>query len=144
MEINEPELISRVQLEVDKINNTFSKNKTTVEKIIVKQLNTYLANKDRRIEEKFTFHNFTRKNKRYIYHRDQQECFYCKRYLSLKQSTLDHKLPIMRGGFTTMNNIILSCLWCNLDKSCLTDEEYFFKQLVNHSKGIKPLLLKVN
>ena len=73
-----------------------------------------------------------------IYLRDAGRCVYCTKRVSRKESTLDHKLPVLRGGLNTAENVVVSCLWCNQDKGVLTDEEYYYKQLVNAGKGIKP------
>ena len=73
-----------------------------------------------------------------IYARDAGKCFYCTKTIAKEDATLDHKLPVLRGGLNTNENVVVSCEWCNRDKGVLTDEEYYYKQLVNASKGIKP------
>ncbi len=73
-----------------------------------------------------------------IFMRDKGRCQYCQKRLTKKQGTLDHILSPLRNGKNTPDNIKLSCTWCNNDKGILTDEEYYYKQLVNASKGVYP------
>ena len=56
---------------------------------------------------------FTRKN---IYERDGSRCQYCGRRFDTKDLNLDHVVPLARGGRTTWDNIVCSCLSCNTRK----------------------------
>ncbi len=56
---------------------------------------------------------FTRKN---IYERDGSRCQYCGKKFETKDLTLDHVIPIARGGRTTWDNIVSSCVPCNTRK----------------------------
>lgn len=51
-------------------------------------------------------------------------CFYCGRCFALKALTLDHKIPLGRGGSKLFDNVVLACQLCNEEKGCLTDVEY--------------------
>ncbi len=53
---------------------------------------------------------FTRKN---IYERDGSRCQYCGKRFETKDLTLDHVVPLARGGKTTWENIVCSCVPCN-------------------------------
>lgn len=57
-------------------------------------------------------------------------CFYCKKGITRTSSTLDHLLPLSRGGKSEGENIVVACLECNQEKGEMTLEEYFiFRKL---------------
>lgn len=76
-----------------------------VPKIIV------LAAYDRlpRMKVKFSRHN--------IFLRDKFTCQYCQRKFSEKDLNLDHVYPRDKGGKTTWENIVTSCIRCNTRKA---------------------------
>ena len=48
-------------------------------------------------------------------------CYWCKQkgaktFLTLENSTADHVIPLHRGGLDNMNNLVLSCEDCNLER----------------------------
>lgn len=55
--------------------------------------------------------------------RDGYTCVYCGRWLSHKNSTIDHVMPKSRGGKNTWENLVCSCESCNLKKGDRTPEE---------------------
>ena len=59
-------------------------------------------------EVKFTRHN--------IFERDHNTCQYCGKCFDRKDLNLDHILPRERGGLTTWENIVCSCIRCNTRK----------------------------
>lgn len=70
-------------------------------------------------------HNLYSKNK---------ECHYCKQEMlpptmgkicKDRDATIDHKIPMTRGGKNEVSNRVGACYDCNTDKGKLTDEEYF-------------------
>jgi len=63
---------------------------------------------------------FTRKN---IYKRDNNTCQYCGKRLRSEQLNLDHVLPLSRGGKNTWNNVVCSCIRCNMRKGNKTLHE---------------------
>jgi 5-methylcytosine-specific restriction endonuclease McrA len=60
-------------------------------------------------EVKFTRHN--------IFERDKNTCQYCGRVFDRKDLNLDHVIPRDRGGPTTWENIVCSCIECNTQKA---------------------------
>src|SRR6267143_1072970 len=66
-------------------------------------------------EVKFTRHN--------IFERDRNTCQYCGRTFDRKDLNLDHVLPRDRGGPTTWENIVCSCIGCNTQKANRTPQE---------------------
>ena len=51
-------------------------------------------------------------------------CYYCGCKLNNNQKTVDHKLPMSRGGKTTEDNLVVSCIDCNQDKDSMTEDEF--------------------
>lgn len=54
--------------------------------------------------------------RRSLYHRDGGRCGYCEEKLTFAESTLDHIIPIARGGTSDKLNLITSCAPCNVAK----------------------------
>jgi hypothetical protein len=46
----------------------------------------------------------------------EHRCTYCWKLLKLSDSTLDHVIPVKRGGKNTPENMVLSCVPCNSEK----------------------------
>lgn len=57
---------------------------------------------------------FTRRN---VFLRDKHTCQYCARIFSEPELNLDHVLPRDKGGRTTWENIVTSCIRCNTRKA---------------------------
>jgi 5-methylcytosine-specific restriction endonuclease McrA len=53
---------------------------------------------------------------RVIAWRDRYRCYLCGRALTRKQVTLDHVIPLSRGGAHTADNLKVACLSCNCRK----------------------------
>lgn len=66
-------------------------------------------------EVKFTRHN--------IFERDRNQCQYCGKVLERKLLNLDHVVPRDRGGPTSWENIVCSCIPCNTRKANRTPPE---------------------
>jgi 5-methylcytosine-specific restriction endonuclease McrA len=62
-------------------------------------------------------------NRRNIFARDGNRCQYCGRSLPMSQLSIDHVLPRSRGGETTWDNVVCSCLACNTHKGGRTPQE---------------------
>ena len=63
---------------------------------------------------------FSRQN---IYLRDRFTCQYCTKRFPRQQLNLDHVVPRSQGGRTTWENIVCSCMKCNLKKGGRTPAE---------------------
>jgi 5-methylcytosine-specific restriction endonuclease McrA len=59
----------------------------------------------------------------HIFLRDNYCCQYCEKQLPAKLLTLDHVIPITRGGPGTWENLVTSCRACNQAKGSRTPEE---------------------
>ena len=66
-------------------------------------------------EVKFTRHN--------VFERDQNTCQYCGNRFERRDLNLDHIIPRDRGGPTTWENIVCSCVPCNTRKANNTPQE---------------------
>ena len=58
-----------------------------------------------------------------IYARDHNTCQYCGRTPSRAELNLDHVVPRSRGGVTSWENVVCSCVPCNLRKGGRTPDE---------------------
>src|SRR6266508_2265820 len=59
-------------------------------------------------EVKFTRHN--------VFERDKNTCQYCGEVFDRSELNLDHVVPRDRGGTTTWENVVCSCIGCNTRK----------------------------
>ena len=55
--------------------------------------------------------------RRHLFERDNYACQYCGQQLPPQQLNLDHVLPRDRGGRTTWENVVTSCIPCNAHKA---------------------------
>ncbi len=46
----------------------------------------------------------------------QGECYYCGKIFKPEELTMDHVVPLIRGGKSTKNNIVPCCKQCNNEK----------------------------
>ena len=51
-------------------------------------------------------------------------CYYCGRHFKPKDLTMDHVVPLARGGRSTKDNIVTSCKECNTKKKTLLPIEW--------------------
>ena len=58
-------------------------------------------------------------------------CYYCEKKFSKEDLSMDHKVPIARGGFSTKNNIVVCCKSCNSKKQASIPAEKILDQLRN-------------
>jgi 5-methylcytosine-specific restriction endonuclease McrA len=64
-----------------------------------------------------------------IYARDDNTCQYCGKRFNRAELNLDHVVPRSRGGGTHWENVVCSCVPCNLRKGGRTPEEARMKLL---------------
>jgi 5-methylcytosine-specific restriction protein A len=43
-------------------------------------------------------------------------CHYCENRFPVSDLTMDHRIPIIRGGFSTRANVVVACKPCNTAK----------------------------
>lgn len=78
---------------------------------------------------------FTRRN---IYARDGHICQYCGQRFPTEELNLDHVVPRSRGGRSTWENIVCSCITCNSNKGACTPKEAGMKLV---RQPVKPKVL---
>lgn len=83
---------------------------------------------------------FSRSN---VYLRDSYVCAYCEKPLQKKDCTLDHVMPVSKGGKTTFDNTVTACGTCNANKGASTKMKPRYKpykpdfyELVNKRKKL--------
>lgn len=63
-------------------------------------------------------------------------CYYCGRKVSSGELTMDHRVPLSRGGFSTKENIVPACKECNTKKKYLSPWEWDdYMQRLKESRG---------
>lgn len=77
-----------------------------------------------KIKRRIPVIRFSRSN---LYLRDEFLCQYCVVEFPERMLTLDHVLPVSRGGRKTWENIVTACLRCNQKKGHRTPDEAGFK-----------------
>tara|TARA_R100001086_G_scaffold246872_1_gene179850 strand:+ start:92 stop:385 length:294 start_codon:yes stop_codon:yes gene_type:complete len=71
-----------------------------------------------------------------VWIRDKFKCVYCNmKYSHRVQLTLDHKVPLSKGGKNTKDNLVTACKQCNGNKGSLTYDEYLIHMNRGLSKG---------
>ena len=56
-------------------------------------------------------------------------CHYCGKKYSAKELTMDHVVPVARGGKSTKGNCVAACKKCNAEKKLHTPVDLAFKKL---------------
>ncbi len=62
-------------------------------------------------------------------------CHYCGRRVGADSLTLDHVVPVARGGTTTKGNVVPACAACNKTKKYLTPAEQILAELERAGLG---------
>lgn len=60
-------------------------------------------------------------------------CYYCHSKITSDQVTMDHVVPLSRGGFSKKGNIVISCKTCNTNKKDKTAVELLLDSLGTES-----------
>ena len=71
-------------------------------------------------------------------------CDYCRQKITVKTFSLDHKVPISRGGSFGKENVQIICASCNKSKGGMTHNEYLalLKSLDTLEEGLRNFTLK--
>jgi hypothetical protein len=57
-------------------------------------------------------------------------CWYCNCLLTKKTLTVDHVIPVSRGGVDRPRNLVAACKWCNTSKSNKTIPEWRLRNVL--------------
>jgi 5-methylcytosine-specific restriction endonuclease McrA len=62
-----------------------------------------------------------KKRKEKLYKRQDGQCAYCGISLEYGEMTLDHIIPLSKGGTNALSNLRGACMYCNRDKAANKD-----------------------
>ena len=62
-------------------------------------------------------------------------CHYCGQKFPQEELTLDHIVPVARGGKSTRGNLVICCRACNQAKKYLTPAEMLLRQMEMENPG---------
>jgi len=62
-------------------------------------------------------------------------CHYCGKQVGAEALTMDHVVPVVRGGTSAKGNVVPACDACNKSKKYLTPAEQILAQLEQDSLG---------
>ncbi len=62
---------------------------------------------------------------------DVGECRYCGNKFNREALTMDHVVPLARGGTSAKRNVVVSCKECNNKKKYLTPAEIILQEKLN-------------
>lgn len=63
---------------------------------------------------------------------DIGECHYCGNKFEREDLTMDHVVPMSRGGTSSRGNVVVSCKECNNKKKYLTPAEIILRDKLGH------------
>ena len=62
------------------------------------------------------------------------DCYYCGQKFDKSELTMDHVVPIVRGGRSTKSNVVVACKGCNSKKKYWSPSELALQQLAIQKK----------
>ena len=67
-------------------------------------------------------------------------CYYCESRFAKEDLTMDHVIPLSRGGRSTKSNVVVCCKPCNSQKKYLTPAEMTMLAMnsANSEKKVEP------
>ena len=68
---------------------------------------------------------FTTKERNMIYNRSEGHCGICGRFIPLEEYTIDHIIPLSKGGTNDLDNLQACCGFCNKAKDDSMGDEFF-------------------
>ncbi|HED05279.1 MAG TPA: HNH endonuclease [Ignavibacteria bacterium] len=127
---------------VDKNYRTFSFDSWADLSVIDGYNSIGLVNRMIRVPSVIILTNYDKLPRRYvkfsranIFLRDKNKCQYCGKEFKKNDLNLDHVIPRMRGGVSSWENVVCSCIPCNRNKGGRTPEAAGMKLI---KKPIKP------
>jgi 5-methylcytosine-specific restriction endonuclease McrA len=61
-------------------------------------------------------------------------CYYCGGHFQPAELTMDHIVPVARGGRSTRGNVVCACKPCNASKRYLTPVEQIMRDLEQNDR----------
>lgn len=81
---------------------------------------------------------FIRYSRKLIFKRDDYQCMYCGDKPGVKKLSIDHVVPRAKGGKTSCENCVTSCIECNSRKADRTMVEAGMRFFLTGFKPFKP------
>jgi 5-methylcytosine-specific restriction endonuclease McrA len=91
-------------------------------------MDIYCAASQKHIKEEKAKARELRKSQWWKRKKAEGKCYYCLKTVSPEEITMDHKVPIARGGRSSRSNIVACCKNCNTEKKHLTPAEWELKK----------------
>ena len=70
---------------------------------------------------------FNKSERKEIYNKTNGHCALCGKHISLENMTIDHIVPVSKGGTNEMSNLQPTCLVCNRIKQDILPQEFMNK-----------------
>lgn len=83
-------------------------------------MNIYATNDDKNIKKERAEARRMRKTQWWLTTINKGECHYCNQIFAKDELTMDHIVPLSRGGKSTKGNIVAACKNCNNNKKSRT------------------------
>ena len=82
---------------------------------------------------------FSDYEKKTIYAKANGKCAICGRPVKFKEMTVDHRVPLTKGGTNDLENLQLAHLSCNRAKADMLSDEFacLAEQVVRHNRWLK-------
>lgn len=80
-----------------------------------------------------------------VYRRYNGKCAICGKGIAIEEMTIDHIIPLSKGGDGSFSNMQCTCDSCNLMKHYLTNEEFFrkaFSVVIHNLKNVFKAYMK--
>ena len=68
---------------------------------------------------------FSQAERNLIYNRTEGHCGICGRFIPLQEYTIDHIIPLSKGGTNDLSNLQACCSFCNKAKDDSLGDEFF-------------------
>lgn len=76
-----------------------------------------------------------KKSQWWLTQKNRGVCHYCKKQVKPALLTMDHVIPLARGGTSTQGNLVPSCRECNQAKKLSTPVDDLFRRLDEERKA---------
>ena len=82
---------------------------------------------------------FSDYEKKTIYSKYDGKCAICGKPVRFKKMTVDHKIPVSKGGTNELSNLQLSHLSCNRAKADMLEDEFLelAQRIVIHNRWLR-------
>lgn len=77
---------------------------------------------------------FPQETRMSVYNQSEGRCVYCGRFIPFDEMTIDHIVPLSKGGTNYEKNLQCCCKECNLMKQDLLERDFYrkMKEILRH------------